>query len=136
MIFHDHCVCSVAQSCPTLCDPVDCSLPGILCPWEYPGKNTRVGCHYLLQGIFLTQGWSPHLLCLLHRQVDSLPLHHLGKPPCDYYNAPLGKSKYKAHNIVPLKKICLFIWLHQVLVVAHRILSCSMWVGSSSLTRY
>ena len=39
-----------------------------------PGKNTGVGCHALLQGIFLTQGLN--LLCLLHWQVDSLLLNH------------------------------------------------------------
>ena len=33
----------VAQSCPTFCDPMDCSQPG--CPWYFPGKSTRVGCH-------------------------------------------------------------------------------------------
>ena len=33
-----------------------------LCPWDYPGKNTGVGCHFLLQGIFLTQGSNLHLL--------------------------------------------------------------------------
>ena len=50
----------------------------LLCPWNSPGKNDEVGCHFLLQGIFLTQGWNPHLLCLLNQQVDSLPLNHLG----------------------------------------------------------
>ena len=35
-----------------------------LCPWNFSGKNTRVGCHFLLQGIFLTQGSNLHLLCL------------------------------------------------------------------------
>ena len=40
-------------------------------------KNTGVGCHALLQGIFLVQGSNPHLLCLLHSQTDSLPLSHL-----------------------------------------------------------
>ena len=35
----------------------------------FPGKNTRVGFYFLLQGIFLTQGLNPHLLCLLHWQV-------------------------------------------------------------------
>ena len=35
----------------------------LLCPWDSPGKNTGVGCHFLLQGVFLTQGWNP---CLLH----------------------------------------------------------------------
>ena len=51
-----------------------------LCPWNFPGKNTGVGCNFLLQGIFLTQGLNLHLLHLLHWQVDSLPLHHLGSP--------------------------------------------------------
>ena len=38
----------------------------VLCSWDSPGKNTGMGCHFLLQGIFLTQGSNPHLLCLLH----------------------------------------------------------------------
>ena len=42
---------------------MDCSH--ILCPWDSPGKNTGVGCHALLQGIFPSQGWNLHLLCLL-----------------------------------------------------------------------
>ena len=45
----------------------------------FPGKNTGVGCHFLLQGIFLTQGSNQLLLCLLYWQVDSLPLSHLGR---------------------------------------------------------
>ena len=103
------CVCSVPQTCPTLCDPMDCgppdsSVPGIFQAWilsglpcpppgdlprdrtaspgslasaggffatsvtcfiplamDFPGKNTGVGCHYLLEGIFLTQGPNLHL---------------------------------------------------------------------------
>ena len=58
------------QSCLILCDPMDCS-PWLLCPWDSPGKNTRVGCCFLLQGIFLTQGPNLHLLHLLHYQADS-----------------------------------------------------------------
>ena len=53
------------------CDPVDSSPPGSFCPWDFPGKNTRVGSHSLLQGIFPTQGSNPSLL---HWQVGSLPL--------------------------------------------------------------
>ena len=49
----------------------------LLCPWDFPGKNTGVVCHFLLQGIFPTQGWNPRLL---HWQVDSLPLSHQGSP--------------------------------------------------------
>ena len=37
------------QSCPTLCDPIDGSPPGSPGPWDSPGKNTGVGCHFLLQ---------------------------------------------------------------------------------------
>ena len=64
----------VAQSCPTLCNPMDCSLTRFLCPWDFPGKNTGVGCHFLLQEIFPTQGLNPGLphcrqtlYCLSHQ---------------------------------------------------------------------
>ena len=43
----------------------------LLCPWDSPGKNTGVGSHFLLQGIFPTQGSNPSILCLLHWQVCS-----------------------------------------------------------------
>ena len=65
------------QSCPTLCDPMDCSPPGSSVHRDSPGKNSGVGCHAFLQGIFPTQVCSPCLLCLLHWQADSLPLHIL-----------------------------------------------------------
>ena len=52
----------VAQSCPTLCDPMDWSLPKPLHPWNFPGKSTGVGFHFLLQEIFPTQGSNPGLL--------------------------------------------------------------------------
>ena len=48
----------VAQSCPTLCDPMDTRL---LRPWDFLGKSTGVGCHFLLQRIFPTQGSNPGL---------------------------------------------------------------------------
>ena len=47
----------VAQSCPTLCDPMKPTK--LLRPWDFPGKSTGVGCHFLLQGLFLTQGSNP-----------------------------------------------------------------------------
>ena len=49
-------------------------------PWDSPGKNTGAGCHFLLQGISLTQGSNLHLWHLLHWQVDSLLINHLGSP--------------------------------------------------------
>ena len=47
---------------------------------NFPGKNTGVGCHFLLKGSFLTQGSNMHLWCLLHWQANSLPLCHLESP--------------------------------------------------------
>ena len=55
------CVCLVAQLCPTLWDLMDCSPPGSSVCGDSPGKNTGVGCHALLQGIFPTQGSNPGL---------------------------------------------------------------------------
>ena len=43
-----HAAAKSRQSCPTLCDPIDSSPPGS-CPWDSPGKNTGVGCHFLVQ---------------------------------------------------------------------------------------
>ena len=43
------CYAKSLQSCPTLCDPRDGSTPGSPHPWDSPGKNTGVGCHFLLQ---------------------------------------------------------------------------------------
>ena len=54
----DFTVCEVAQSYPTLCDPMDCRLLHL---WDFPGKNTGVGCHFLLQRILPTQGLNPGL---------------------------------------------------------------------------
>ena len=52
------CVCLVIQSGPTLCDPMNPSPPGSPVHGDSAGKNNGVGCHALLQGIFLTQGSS------------------------------------------------------------------------------
>jgi len=67
------------QSCPTLCYPIDCSPPGSSVHGGSPGKNTGVGCHALLQGIFPTQRLNPCPLCLWHWQVGSLSLGSPGK---------------------------------------------------------
>ena len=55
------CMCLVAQSCPSLCDPMDCSPPGSSVHGDSPGKSTGVGCHALFWGIFPTQGSNPGL---------------------------------------------------------------------------
>ena len=70
-----------------LCDPTDCSMPGSPIhgifqappPWDFPGKNTGVGCYLLLQGIFLTQGSNPGLP---HCRQTLYRLNHQGSPSC------------------------------------------------------
>ena len=52
----------LAQLCLTPCNPVDCNPTRLLCPWDSPGKNTEVVCHFLLQEILPTQGLNPGLL--------------------------------------------------------------------------
>ena len=65
------CVCSVVQSCPTLCNPMDYSLPGS----SVHDGNTPMGRYFLLQGIFPTQGSNPRLL---YCSLILYPLSHLG----------------------------------------------------------
>ena len=61
-------------------DHTDYSLTGSSCLWNSPGKSTGVGSHFLLQGIFLTQGWNP---CLLNWLAGNLPLS-IGAVICHY----------------------------------------------------
>ena len=73
-------VCAkLPQLCPTLCNPIDCSLLGSSVHGILQAR-IREGCHFLLQGIFLTQESNVHLLSLLHWQAGSLPLVPPGKP--------------------------------------------------------
>ena len=65
------CFYLVTKSCPTLSNTMNCSPPGFSVHRVIPGKSSGVGCHFLLQGTLLTQGWNLHLL---HWQADSLPL--------------------------------------------------------------
>ena len=60
----------VTQSCPTLCDPMDC-------PWNSPGQNTGLGSLSLLQGMFPTQGLNPGFL---HCRWILYQLNHKGSP--------------------------------------------------------
>ena len=65
----------------------------LLCPWNSPGKNTGVGCHFFLHGIFPTQGSNPSLLCLLHWQTNCLPLSYLGSPCLWICTIKIDKAK-------------------------------------------
>ena len=75
----------VTQSCPTLCDPMDCSLPGSS-PGDFPGNSPGVGCHFLLQGIFLTLELNPGLLhcrqTLYHLSLQGSPIEKRKRDDC------------------------------------------------------
>ena len=64
------------ESCLTLCNPMDCSPPGSICPRDSPGKNAVMGCHALLQGGLPDPGIEPTSSAL---QADSSPLSQ-GRP--------------------------------------------------------
>ena len=84
---------SVHSACAHLIVTDSLWSPGLqpsrfLCPWESPGNNIGVGCHFLLQGIFPTQGSNWHLLCLLccrwilyHRATGKFPSMGLWTSP-------------------------------------------------------
>ena len=82
------------QSCPTV-RPHRWQPTRLLCLWGSPGKNTRVGCHFLLQGIFPTQGSNPGLL---RCRQTLYPLSHQGSPT----------QVYKMYNCFFIRQLCFF----------------------------
>ena len=77
LLYFINIVSLVTKSCLSLLWPHRLQPAKLHCPWDFPGKNTGVACHFLLQGIFLMQG---SILGLLHWQADSSPLSTPGKP--------------------------------------------------------
>ena len=71
-------------------------------PWDSPGKNIGVGCHFLLQGIFLTQGLNPHLFRLPHWQASSLPVSHQGGPK---YNSKQRKIFIRLDSLIATQEV-------------------------------
>ena len=80
-------ICSLLSCSVALCDPTDCSLPGSS-PWDFVGKDARVGCHFLSQGIFPTQG-SNLVSCVycMGRQI----LYHLTPPGKQHIHTTIYK---------------------------------------------
>ena len=73
-------LCLVAQSCLTLCDPMDCSLPGFSVHESFQARMLEWIAIFFLRGIFPTQGSNSSLLCLLHRRWILYLLSHQGSP--------------------------------------------------------
>ena len=105
-------VCVCVRACVFNCSDVSRSLwlyglqpTTLLCQWDFPGVNTEVGCQFLLQGIFPTQGTEPVYPESPALQADSLPVSHQGRP-----TAFIGYSSvlcfYDALGVL----FCLFSW--------------------------
>ena len=79
------CRCLVSQLYLTLLRLHGLQPTSLLCPWDFPSKNIRVGCHFLLQGIFLIEGSNLCHLYLLYCRQILYPLSHWGSPQLSHY---------------------------------------------------
>ena len=97
-------LCWLTQSCPILWDRIDCSPPGSSVCGDSQGKNTGVGCHALLQGIFPTQGMNPDLP---HCRWILYHLSHQGSP----YSCTKVWSDGQTFFVWGSKRISLALWV-------------------------
>ena len=131
------CIIVNVLNCSAVCDslwPHGLQPNRLLCPWESPGKNTGVGCHFLLLGIFLTQGSNLHIL---HWQVDSLPLAPLRMPTIFHIHVfflnRLSTSKWRGRffRIIQLISPVPGFLVPSELVLCY---FCTLW-GTGTLSR-
>ena len=91
------------QSCLTLCDPIDSSPPSFPLPWDSPGKNTGVGCHFLLQCVKVKSESEVAQSCLtLHNPMDCSPP---GSSIHGIFQARVLKWGAIAFSVMPLRSI-------------------------------
>ena len=120
------------QSCLTLCDPMDWSAR-LLCPWDFPGKSIGVGCHRLLQGLFLTQGSNSSLL---HCRQIIYHLSHQGSLNNELEFEPKQSgSRYKDASIREKYSI---LWIHAYVWLSHfavhlKLLQCCLLINSTPI---
>ena len=123
--------------CPSLhaCSAVSDSLwhhglwpAKLLCLWDIPGKNTGVGCHFLLQGIFLTQGLN---LYFLHWQTDSLLMSHLGSPLGVLHHGNFPSFIHPSVQFSAVQSLSR-VWLFATPGIAARQASLSITISRSS----
>ena len=100
--------------------------PRLLCPWDFPGKNTELGCHFLLQGIFQTQGSDPHLLSW--RRIP-YPLSHQGSPilvTAFYQTCLLSHITFLSFALVTLSS-----FLKEGKSESHSVVSTTPWTATA-----
>ena len=97
------CVCLVAQSCPTPCDPLEYSQPRLLCPWDFSGQITGVGYHFPPPEDLPKPGIKPVSPMSPILQVDSLPVEPSRKPCICIWklinSAYSSDSKHSAYSL-------------------------------------
>ena len=103
------CCDKLLQSCPTLCEPIDCSLPGSSVHGILQARILERAAISFSRGMFLTQGSNPCLLCLLHWQAGFLPL-----VPHLFVQNKDSESTYPIGMLCGLHKI--IKWLEMYLV--------------------
>ena len=114
-------LCLITQSCLTLCEPMDCSLPGSSVHGDSLGENTRVGCHALLQGIFPIQGLNPGLphcrriLYHLNHQESLCKVYFQIKMPPTLVQKQ-NRLFWENHQLASNK--CLHGWIHLCVYVS------------------
>ena len=113
----------VAPSCPTLCDAVDCSPHRLLRPWDSPGRNPGVGCQFLLQGIFPTQGWNPGLR--IAGRPSELPGKLMGVTFPLIFPHPSGMTWYVAFSVRLVSLECGHQYVHRDLRICPWTLLCN-----------
>ena len=127
-------LCLVAQSCPTLCDPVGCSLPGSFVLGDSPGKSTGVGCHALLQGSPQSRDQTqvPQILYHLNHQGIPRILEWVAYPPSSMM---LFLEYHGIVGIFPFQGSILLIQLSKKMVFSF-ISHLKIYLGSTFLLFY
>ena len=88
-------VCLVTKSCLTFLRTQGLWLFGLLCLWNFPGKSPGVHCHFLLQGIFPTQGWNPGLCCVSCIASWPFTTEFRGNPrQCSFLLSPVSVASW------------------------------------------
>ena len=93
------CVCLIAQSCLTLCNIMNCNLPGSSVHGDSPGKNTGVGCLALLEVVFPTQWWKPGLQHCRQILYQTLSYYIIGEKKLHYLDFIVFLNKLWLHCI-------------------------------------
>ena len=113
---HGPCFTLPFDSCSSsLCDLMGYSPPGFSVQWDSPSKNTGVGCHALLQGVFPTQGSNPRVSRLLHWKAGSLALVPLGSP-LPTHSTPWQSISYSLAALRLLERADILIGIKALLI--------------------